>query len=123
MTTLKTPNAAQRRALATAYAIVENAATQHSMGAEYALRRHAESEKREKYADARTPTWLVQALLCEWFWQGYTRPDTLLRDVWDCRPAAIYAMGLGASCASNNPLDAVQQRALIYAADLARTAS
>ena len=49
------------------------------------------------------PTIGAKALCVKWFLQGVNRPDALLRDTFEMRPAAVWLQGLGARKSTSAP--------------------
>jgi hypothetical protein len=45
----------------------------------------------------RVPLVAARGLLVSWFLDGWRKPDMLLRDTFACRPAAVFALGVGAA--------------------------
>jgi hypothetical protein len=49
------------------------------------------------------PTIGAKALCVKWFLEGVNRPDALLRDTFEMRPAAVWLQGLGARKSTGAP--------------------
>lgn len=69
---------------------------------------HWAQQERKGYGNVhdKVPLIVARALCLKWFLYGATNPDTLLRDAYALRPAAVYMTGLGA-CAAHGGLIAV----------------
>ena len=84
---------------------------------------HWAQQERKGYGNAhdKVPLIVSRALCLKWFLYGATNPDTLLRDAFALRPAAVYMTGLGARAAHSrliavDVLDNIRAACAAYAA-------
>lgn len=87
------PTASERRAIEKGYSIVSSYAR-----SDYELTSQVKAEHRG-YGNRndRIPLIAAKALIVKWFTDGVQSPDQLLRDTYNMRPAAVWAMGTGAA--------------------------
>ena len=88
------PTKAEKTAIAAALKTIERVATRDWLECLRQIKLEASGYGR---ASDRVPLCAAQGLFIGWIIRGIDKPETLLRDCYYCRPASLFAEGLGAA--------------------------